>query len=159
MGFIRKMNERAVMERGETLAAKVLQGIFRAYYLPDSKALEKHDGLRMQIAHITRQTNFIINRENAEADLGDNEAFEAKKQLSAHFVGRIIRNELNLETMRATVGGRSRILAWEENNSRLNALMVRYGLDDYVMEMAQKGAKREKERAEKAEMGQGELAL
>lgn len=155
MDFISRMNERATLERQGTLPAKVLEAIFRAWYLPDDKAQEAPEALKMQVAHITRQTNFIMNRENAEATLDGEEEFTPGKQLNPVRVGRIISDQLNLETVRATVGHKPKILPYEEQNSRLNALMARYGMEDLVMDMATEAAKR----AEAAETGKPDMGV
>lgn len=141
MDFVQKMSQKAVMERGSTLAAKVLEGIFRAYYLPDEKAADLPEALRLQVAHITRQANRVINLENAAAELDeedDGDFKRNKKQLSHSYVGKILANELNLETEKAVVGTRPKVVVWDA--MRLNALMIRYGMEDLVMDLAAKAA-------------------
>jgi hypothetical protein len=78
MEFVEAMNRKAISQRSMTLAAKVLQGLLMAHYLPDEVARNAPDALQMQVAHVTRQTNRLINRENAEASLyGDDQDDEA----------------------------------------------------------------------------------
>lgn len=144
MDFMARMNKRAVGERQSTLEAKVLEAIFRAWYLPDEKAQEAPDALKMQVAHITRQANFIINRENAESILEDEEdsKFAPNRQLNGQRVGKIIGDKLNLETNKATIGTRPKVLPYEDQMDRLNALIIRYGLEDVVMDMAMEAQRR-----------------
>lgn len=144
MDFVKAMNYQAIMERSTTLNAKVLEGILRAYYLPDAKVLELTEGLqeklRLQVAHITRQTNRLIDSENAEAgEEGDDDKFRPRK-LSAGKVGRVINVELNLKTEKATVGNRPMCLIWDID--RMNALIIRYGLEELVLELIEKAEKR-----------------
>lgn len=140
--FIERMNEKAVMDRQDTIEAKVLMGILRAKHLPDDKQRDLNEGLWLQVEHITRQTNRIINRENAAASL-DEENYTPIKEMSSSYVGKIMKNKLNLETTRATVGNKPKILKWETD--RINALIVRYGFEDFVFELAQKAVEREQE--------------
>lgn len=142
--FVERMNERAVMERQDTMEAKVLLGILRAYYLPDQAILDLPDGLheslKLQVAHITRQTNRLINEENAAASLqGDD--YQPQKETSSAHIGKIISNKLNLETAKATVGTRPKVLVWDP--LRINALIVRYGYEDVVMDLAAQAYERE----------------
>lgn len=146
MEFMARMNEKAIVDRQSTLVAKVLEAIFRAWYLPDDRAQDAPDALKMQVAHITRQANFIMNRENAEAMLEEDDdssnRFSGNKQLNSVRVGKIISDQLNLETVKATIGTRPKVLPYESQMDRLNALMVRYGLEDVVMDLAAEAGKR-----------------
>lgn len=92
----------------------------------------------MQVAHITRQAKLIINRENAESILDDEEdsKFAPNRQLNGQRVGKIIGDKLNLETNKATIGTRPKVLPYEDQMDRLNALIIRYGLEEVVMDMA-----------------------
>lgn len=144
MEFIQQMNQKAIITRQATLAGKVLEAVLRAYWLPDDRVMELPDShiqvLKLQVAHITRQANKILNDENAEASLGDDEDFKPQKQLSASYVGKIIGNELNLETEKASVGTRPMVIKWDE--SRIQALVARYGLEDYEVELITKCGER-----------------
>ena len=144
MSFIRRMNERAIMDRQATLEAKVVEAIMRCMYLPDLKILELPEKyqveLSLQVAHITRQTNRIINRENAEASLGDDGEYKAPKEMSTSYVGKIIGNKLNLETRRSTIGTRAKVIKQDDEfRNRLNALVIRYGMEDLWLELIAKG--------------------
>jgi DNA primase len=147
MEFVEKMNQKAIAMRSTTLAAKVLLGILRAHYVPDSAAQEQPDALRMQVAHITRQTNRVLNQENAAASLMEDEQ-RPQKEMSSGYVGKILSNELNLETEKASVGTRPMVLVWDE--SRIGALIVRYGYEEVVGELIQKQAELEAKAEEKA---------
>lgn len=146
MDFVEAMNYQAIMERSTTLQAKVLEGILRAYYTPDAKILELTDNLqdklRLQVAHITRQTNGLINRENAEADNDEPEDEDSGKarfgrdrdrKVSAGKVGRIINVDLNLKTEKVSVGTRPMCLVWDAD--RMGALIVRYGMEELVADL------------------------
>lgn len=151
MEFVEAMNEQAITERSVTLEAKVLEGLLRSYYLPDAKIMELTEGLReqlkLQVSHVTRQTNALINRENAEADNeGDEEDDSGSKfgrrdkKVSAGKVGRIINVLLNLKTERTKLGTRGMCVVWD--NNRISALITRYGFEDLVMELAMEAEKR-----------------
>lgn len=144
MEFIQHMNRQAIEERYSTLPAKVLEGILRAKYLPDEKAQEGPDELLLQVAHITRQTNRVINRENAEASLYDDvedEDYKPAKQVGYGGVGKTLRNSLNLSTKKATIGTRPMILEWDA--ARVNALIIRYGMEDLLLELGEKAYERQ----------------
>lgn len=160
MAFVRRMNEKAIMDRQSTLPAKVLQGLLAAYYLPDEKVLEFPEAwqeqMRCQVSHITRQTNRILNKENMEASLAGDE-FEVKKEMSAGYIGKIIANDLNLEKSRATVGSKGSIVVWD--TSRIEALIVRYGLEEFVLELNEKAADRAEKQANAVKAEQSGLGL
>lgn len=143
MGFVAAMNYQAIMDRSVTLEAKVLEGLLRAYYLPDAKIMELSDGLReqlkLQVSHITRQTNVLINRENAEAGDSDDDGTGRSRSVSAGKVGRIINVLLNLRTERTKLGTRGMCVVWDD--ARIGALITRYGLEDLVAELIQKAGK------------------
>jgi hypothetical protein len=107
------------------------------------------------VAHVTRQTNRLINRENAEASLyGDDQDDESRpaKQMSSGYVGKILNNDLNLETEKATVGTRPMVLKWD--TKRIGALIVRYGLEETVADLVHRAQEIEdQEAAELAENG------
>jgi hypothetical protein len=148
MEFVEAMNRKAISQRSMTLAAKVLQGLLMAHYLPDEVARNAPDALQMQVAHVTRQTNRLINRENAEASLyGDDQDDESRpaKQMSSGYVGKILNNDLNLETEKATVGTRPMVLKWD--TKRIGALIVRYGLEETVAELVQRAQEIEDQEA------------
>ena len=148
MDFMARMNDKAIGDRQSTLEAKILEAIFRAWYLPDERANDEPDSIRMKVAHITRQANWIINRENAEAAVEDDDEASggkfgnANRQLNNVRVGKIISDKLNLETVKATIGTRPKVLPYETQSERLNALMIRYGLEDVVMDMAAEAQRR-----------------
>ncbi|MBK8990133.1 MAG: toprim domain-containing protein [Chloroflexi bacterium] len=151
MDFVEKMNRKAITQRSLTLTAKVLQGLLTAFYLPDEAAKDAPDALRLQVAHITRQTNRLINQENSEASLhGDDEEVYGKgnKQMSSGFVGKILNNDLNLETEKSTMGTRPMVLKWDAG--RIGALIVRYGMEELVAEMIQKSTEAEQAAAQAA---------
>lgn len=160
MAFIRDMNRQAIDERYSTLPAKVLEAVLRARYLPDEAALEGPDELLLQVAHITRQTNRVINRENAEASLteADDEDYKPQKQISVGGVGKILRNSLNLSTTKATIGSRPMILEWDA--ARINALVIRYGMEDLLLELGEQAYERQqKAKAEEAAQAKQERLL
>lgn len=160
MDFIAAMNRQAITQRAMTLPAKVLEGILRAYYVPDSKAREAPDALRLQVAHITRQANRIMNIENAEASLFDDDDEDYRRparQLSAGRVGKLINNELNLQTEKASVGTRPMVLRWDIE--RINALVIRYGLEELLEELVIKENQRQQEKEDSAEASQEALQL
>lgn len=150
MDFIATMNQQAIMERSSTIEAKILEAILRAYYVPDEKILElspdMQDKLKLQVAAITRQANRLINRENAEVSDGDDH--QASKQLYAGRVGKMLTDRLMLRTEKANVGTRPMVLVWDMD--RINALVIRYGMEDLLIEMIQKANERELKAAEAA---------
>lgn len=139
--FIDKMNQTAIMDRGSTLDAKIFEGILRAYYIPDDKASAQPEVELLSIGHITRHANFIIDRENAEGELDDDEsASGAKKSLRPHQVGRMMSNKLNLKKERTNTPRRPTVLVWDIE--RINALIIRFGMEDVVVRLAEKQATR-----------------
>jgi len=150
MDFVEAMNRKAITMRSVTLPAKVLHGLLMAYYMPDETAQAAPDSLQLQVAHITRQTNRIINLENIEASLQeaeDDRFGNNNKQMSAGLVGKILNNDLNLETEKAQVGTRPMILKWDA--TRVGNLIVRYGMEDLVGELVQKSVDRKQAQMEK----------
>jgi len=142
MQFVDEMNEEIIGERTETLAAKVLEGLLRAYYLPDDKALMGHDELLLQVAHVTRQANRVINRENMEASLAgdEEEGGKLKKEMSSGFVGKIIKTDLSLSTQKAKVGSRPKVVVWDKE--RVKGLVERYGFFELELELIVKAGER-----------------
>ena len=157
MDFVKAMNYQAIMERSTTLEAKVLEGILRAYYLPDEKVREltesQQEVLKLQVAHITRQTNKLIDSENAEAGTYDEEEDKSfgrqGKKITSGKIGRIINVQLNLKTEKASIGTRPMCLVWDFD--RMNALIIRYGMEELVMELVQEAEKRAKAREAEAD--------
>lgn len=162
MEHIEEMSRQAIVDRSSTLGAKVFEAVLRAKHLPDEKALEQPDELLLQVAHITRQANRLIDHENAEA-LAEGEEAEHKKRLSSGYVGKLLNNDLNLKTDKATIGTRPKVVEWDMD--RVNALVIRFGLEDVLVDLVEKGEKaaaerRAKEEAEaKKEAQQGRIEL
>lgn len=141
MEFIEKMNQQAIMDRAASLPAKILEAILRAYYVPDALARKNDPRLQLQVAHITRQANMLMNSENDEA-LAEGEEVFRKKQLTAGGVGKILKNDLHLETEAAKVSSnRSQCLVWDID--RIGGLIVRYGMEDVVGDLMQEQARLE----------------
>lgn len=154
MAFVEKENQKAINERATSIPAKIFEALLRARHLPDDTALrlearieyelEKkgEDTLRAQemrwkIAHVTRQANNIVDRENEEArNNSDAEKSESKKSISMPWAGRIISDELNLEKDKSDLDTRPMIvLNNEENNRRIDALLRRYGMADLLLDI------------------------
>lgn len=142
--YMQSINDEEIMVRQATLTAKVLMGLFTAYYRPDEKAHNGDARDLLQVAHITRWANRIINRENEEGELDedDDDKGPRKRGMSSHKIGRIIRNELNLRTVVSDSPRRVRVVEWDVQ--RINALMVRYGFEADVMELAREQQGRER---------------
>lgn len=147
---IEHMNRQAVMDRSATIPAKIFEAILRCQYLPDEKALDGPDDLWLQVAHITRQANRLIDRENEEA-LAEGEEAINKKRLSAGYVGKVISNELNLQTYKATIGTRPRVV--EFDRERFQALILRFGFEeDLLPELVMRGEEAAEKRRQAAEV-------
>lgn len=163
MDFIRKMNRKAVIERQMGLPAKVLEGLLRAKFLPDGQALAGEDKDLLQVAHVTRQTNRVLNRENEEATLqdssDDSEGYKPRGELSWQKVGHILRTDLNLDTEKSHSKKNPYIVVWDEG--RIDALVRRYGYEELFVELVEKGyeAEKKREKGEADEPEQAELKL
>lgn len=145
--YIEQMNRQAVSDRSTTLPAKIFEAILRALHLPDERALGQPDSLRLQVAHITRQVNRILDRENDEALADGEEQPVNRKRLSAGHVGKVISQELNLQTSKATIGTRPMVVEFDAD--RFNALIIRFGMEeDLLPDLVRLGQEAEEKRAQ-----------
>lgn len=161
--FLESEMERIALERGGTIAAKVLEAILLAWEDPDDKARGLEEELhtkrllatgdeetaraearemRLAIGHITRRLNELIDEENAE---GSQNGGDSGKEYKSHVIGKIISNELNLYKRKGKYGSRAKVVPWAEqdNSERIDALVRRYGLVDRWLEIIETASERQ----------------
>jgi len=125
--FIQEYNRQLIIERGQTLTAKVLEGLVGLYEL--EKGNEDEPLLRMGL--IAKAVNVLIDTENMgeqKKEMGDDDGKKDKKQVTPHKIGGIIRKQLHLRSERSSRAGRAYVVVWDED--RIGALRKRFGLDD-----------------------------
>lgn len=103
-------------------AGIVVEAIFRARYTPDEKALKRPEALWLQVSHITRQANRLVELRGEFESLG------------YAFLGKILANQLGLETRKAIVGTRPMVLVWDKR--KLQELAHEYDLVGLVNELS-----------------------
>ncbi len=143
--FMEEINDNEIMTRQTTLPAKVLLGLITAYCRPDSKAHDGDERDLLAVGHITRWTNRTINRENEEGELDDDGEDDGpanrKRSISSRKIGALLRNELNLQIKRSTSRNKARVVDWDE--TRINALIIRYGYEQEFMDLLKEKRARE----------------
>lgn len=138
--FVMETNRQMMAERQETLTARVLEGILKAWYTPDFEAPMGH--LRLQMKYVARQVNRIIDAQN-EGDLDPVDPedpggrFVAKGAISARKVGHVVRHDLNLTVYADRKGN---YIDWDL--ARIDALCKRYGMEEFKAELIEKEAAR-----------------
>jgi hypothetical protein len=134
--FIQEYNRQLIVERGMTLAAKVLESIVGLHELARSDG--QHPVLT--IGQVTKGVNVLIDSENrgetTSEDDGDDEKKKDGKQVTPHKVGHIVRKDLHLNTER---GGpevkRAYTVVWDQD--RIDALCKRFGVESDWLEEIQ----------------------
>jgi hypothetical protein len=131
--FIRAKNRDLIIERSQTIAAKILEAMLSIYKKqPYATDLEGRPLYDLSFKAIADETNRIIDRENEDEDDGDDEGDSngpKKYRVGAKKVGTMVSNILQLKSERMTAGphkGRYYVV-WDTN--RIEALKRRYGLD------------------------------
>ena len=133
--FLREYYAELTLSKSMTIAARVVEAIWKIYKYPDLRLLMLHKdeaGLEyMMVGDVKKIANEIMDEMNSSGD--DEEADEDKKdkrrkkgdELTARGVGSIVRNELQLKVGRRRMSGFPVI--WDE--IRMTGLAKRYGLD------------------------------
>lgn len=133
--FVKEYNRQLIVERGMTLAAKVLEAVVGLYELAIARGQQEP---LLTVGEVTKGTNLLIDTENAQgrqaSTKGEDET--EKKGISSHKVGGMIRKTLHLGTERDSRAGRAYVVIWDEG--RITALRKRFGLDpDWVEEIVE----------------------
>lgn len=142
--FLRAYNQEMVLSRSMTIAARVVEALWKIHVYKDLRA--KHvkkeaDGEYIMIGDVRTVANQIIDEMNASSDDDEAEGAEQgggskkrkKDELSARGVGHIIRNELQLQ-----VGARKGIgfpVYWDQ--VKMEGLAKRYGVEIPVLKEAE----------------------
>lgn len=128
--FLRAYYEELILTRSMTIAARVVEALWKIMLYPDLRAgmvvTENAGAKKILVGNVTRIANQIINTMNSgEEDGGDDdEKKDRKNDLQPHRIGRMLREELQLK-----VGERTKFgyyVFWDEN--RMRALAKRFGI-------------------------------
>jgi len=123
--FIREYNRQMVVERGMTLANKVLEVLVAEYRIASDDGHEPD----LSLTTLSQKVNWLIDYEN----WGEDEtAKRGDRQVTPKKVGGTVRNGLHLRTERgATAHRRGYQVIWDE--ARIEGLRKRFGLDDEAL--------------------------
>jgi len=123
--FIREYNRQMVVERGMTLASKVLEVLVAEHQIASDNGHEAD----LSLTVISQRVNWLIDFENWGDDEG---AKRGDKQVTPKKVGSTLRGQLHLRTERGqTAHRRGYQVIWDEG--RIEGLRKRFGLDDEML--------------------------
>ena len=154
--FIKEYNRQLIMERGMTLASKVLEVLLVQVLMADGKP----ENADLSMAAIAHRVNLLIDQENY-GDIGEERDEEDKRSPARQAGGRIItprrvgqevRNTLHLGVDRDSVSRRYKVI-WDA--VRIEGLRRRFGVDEDLVTHSQ-GVLVELEKQEKAKGGHEE---
>jgi hypothetical protein len=122
--FIREYNRQMVVERGMTLASKVLEVLVAEHQVASENG---HDP-DLSLTTLSQRVNWLIDYEN----WGDSEDGRPRdKQVTPKKIGSTLRNQLHLRTERGDSPRRGYQVIWDDG--RVDALRKRFGLDDEAL--------------------------
>jgi hypothetical protein len=130
--FLRDYYAETVLTRSMTITARVIEAAWKIYKFPDlRKQMIKMDGEfeLIMIGDITKIANDIIDEmngleEEVNPDGSPKAAARRKEQLFPHKIGKVIREELQLQVLSRTNKGYQ--VVWDTD--RMEALAKRYGI-------------------------------
>lgn len=120
--FIKEYNRELVIERGMTLASKVLEVILALAQGKDPESVD------LSVGNICEKVNWLVDYENYGHLMGDKR--RKGDFIKARGVGSIIKNHLHLKTDRNATSRRFQVI-WEAQ--RIDVLKRRFGLDDEII--------------------------
>jgi DNA primase len=137
-GFLREHQVQAVLDRGMTLEAKVLQALLELGNEPERVDALGQGVYDFTIKSLAQRVNAILddeNRQNGEDDeadqdgQGEGEEDDRKRgpRVGVKKVGWIVRNKLQLKTARDGHHGGRYAVVWDDD--RLRSLAQRYGME------------------------------
>lgn len=123
-GFIREYNRQMVVERGMTLASKVLEVLVAEHQI----ASDNGHAPDLSLTTLSQRVNAMIDFENWGEDEG---AKRGDRQVTPKKIGSTLRNQLHLRTERGESPRRGYQVIWDQ--ARVGALRKRFGLDDEAL--------------------------
>ena len=126
---LREYYSESILDKSMTIAARVIEALWRIYKYSDLNASlvkVEPDGTELiKIGDITRIANQIMDMMNETGEEDEDDSHRRKSGLKPHRVGRILREDLQME-----VTPRRRDGFWVVwNEPRLLGLSVRFGID------------------------------
>lgn len=121
--FIKEYNRELVIERGMTMASKVLEALLAL--AAQAGGAEEAD---LSVGNICEKVNWLVDYENYGHLLDTSRA--KGERIKARGIGSIIKNHLHLKTDRNSQTRRYQVV-WDER--RIDALKRRFGLDDELI--------------------------
>jgi len=124
--FLREYYAEMVLSRSMTITARVIEAMWKIYRYPDLRkemvVCETDGDERILVGNVTRIANEIMDEMNGRDE--DDEKKRARDELSPHKIGKVLREEMQLRSMRSNKGY---WVYW--NQSRMEAMAKRYGID------------------------------
>lgn len=134
-GFMREYYLEMTQNKSMTIIARVIEAIIKIYKYPDTHKLmvvaEENGNEKILIGHVTKIANEIIEQMNStDTDEDAHTTTDAdpkinKRDLSPHRIGRLIRDEMQLQVSRRSNKGF--FVYYDEE--RINELARQYGID------------------------------
>lgn len=130
--FMREYYLEMTQNKSMTIIARVIEAIWKIWKFPDLHKLmvveEESGAKKILIGHVTKIANEIIDTMNStdEDDGGGDEQQKYRKdELSPHKIGRLIRDDMQLQVSRRTNKGF--YVYFDEN--RMKEISISYGID------------------------------
>lgn len=132
-GFLRAYHMEQIVTRSMTIAARVVEAIWKIHKYPDLRAtmvvVDKKTGdEKILVGHITQIANQIIDMMNMSTEDDEDSGSSKKKrkeELHPQKIGKLIREELQLSISERTMHGY--YIFWDQ--VRMEALATRYGIN------------------------------
>lgn len=128
---LREYYQETILSQSMTLTARVIEALWKIYRYPDLHQrmvrVEANGDEMIKIGDVTEITNQIMNEMNNEESEEDDDKKRGgnRRDLKPHRVGRILREELQMQVSNRTRDGF--FVYW--NEPRLVGLSTRYGVD------------------------------
>lgn len=130
--FMREYYLELTQNKSMTIIARIIEAIWKIWKYPDlHKQMiveDENGGKKVLVGHVTRIANEIIDTMNSTDDddhSGEEEKKFRKDELSPHKIGRIIRDEMQLQVSRRTNKGF--YVYFDE--ARMKEISISYGID------------------------------